>query len=253
LSRSGEQASDGRKLVALRQKMPSANPYELGRMRAQAVRLLFRLGNPAAAMDEARLLCGEQPDKAYSWMVFGDACATAGAWRDALEAFLRAAALRREAGQEAEALRTELGPAYRTAEGLGDIATCLGLSSGTGGGLLGRTLHARALRLSGKDSSVPAAPAGSGFLVEGLHVLESCHRGAKPYGLPDIVLGWGASEPEWRWRILAEGMILFREAGLAQNPWKKPLASFEGPVLDPRYREESKLVAALMEKKPAVP
>lgn len=253
MGRSGEQASDGRKLVALRQKMSSANPYELGRMRAQAVRLLFRLGNPAAAMDEARLLCGEQPDKAYSWMVYGDACATASAWRDALEAFLRAATLRREAGQEAEATRTELGPAYRTAEGLGDIEICLRLCSGTGGGLLGRTLQARSLRLSGRDCAVPAAPAGSGFLIEGLHVLESCHRGAKPYGLPDIVLDWGASEPEWRWRILAEGMVLFDGAGLAQTPWKKPLASFEGSVLDPRYRDESKRIAALMGKKPAVP
>lgn len=253
MGRSGEYASDGRKLVALRQKMTSANPYELGRMRAQAVRLLFRLGNPAAAMDEARLLCGEQPDKAYSWMVFGDACATAGAWRDALDAFLKAAALRREAGQEAEASRTELGPAYRTAEGLGDLATCLRLASAPDGGLLGRTLQARSLRLSGRESAVPAAPAGSGFLVEGLHILESCHRGAKPYGLPDIVLDWGASEPEWRWRILAEGIALFRENGLAPAPWKKPMATFDGPVLDPRYKEESKLVAAFMEKKPALP
>ncbi len=246
LSRASEQAGAGRKLMALRQRMPGANPYELGRIRAQAIRLLFRLGNPDAAVAEARLLCDEQPGKAYSWMVLGDACATAGAWRDALDSFVRASVLRREAGQIEDAVRTELGPAYRMAEGLGELGLCLDLSGRGGGGLLGDTLRSRASRLSGKASGNPAVPPGAGFLIEGIHVLESCHRGAKPYQLPDLVLDWGSAEPEWRWRLLAEGVALFRDCGLAMSPWKKTLDFFEEPVLDPRFTSERKAVLELV-------
>lgn len=241
-----DQASAGRKLVSLRQRMAEANPYELGRMRAQAIRLLFQLGNAEAAMDEARLLCGEQPEKAYSWMVFGDACAMAGAWSDALDAFLRAATARRGAGQPEDAVRTELGPAYRMAEGLGEYDKCLGLTGLPGSGLLGETLRSRTLRLMGRDSSIPAAPTGSGPLVEGIHILESCHRGAKPFRLPDLVLDWGQSEPEWRWRLLAEGVILYRDGGFQLGDWKKAMTLLEEPVLDPRFKAESKTVRALV-------
>ena len=246
LSQTGGQAGAGRKLMALRQRMPGANPYELGRMRAQAIRLLFRLGNPEAAVKEARLLCDEQPGKAYSWMVMGDACAMAGAWREALDSFVRASVLRREAGQIEDAVRTELGPAYRMAEGLGELDLCLDLTGRGGGGLLGDMLLSRASRLSGKASGNPAVPPGAGFLIEGIHILESCHRGAKPWRLPDLVLDWGPAEPEWRWRLLAEGVMLFRDCGLAVSPWKKTLDLFEGPVLDPRFTGERKAVLDLV-------
>lgn len=241
-----EKASLGRRLMAVRQRLAvEGSPGEVMDLRAKAMRLLLALGNVAGAVAEARTMVSADPDDPRAATVLGDALCYAGLWGEALEAFSTAAGIRRRAGQESEASRIELGPAYRIAEGLGRYGRCMELTAG--GGILASVLHARASRLAGVQAVLPPLEReADDRLIGGIHYLESSLRGASPVVLPDLVMDWGPSEPEWRWRLLFEGVRLFESRLLPLSRWKKAWRSSGERLLDPRWAGEASALRKLL-------
>lgn len=241
----GGTGASGRRLLALRQRMAEGDPD--GRARAEVVRLLCDLGNTGAALEEAAILVGESGGSPASLMVLGDARCRAGRWREALASFSGAAEARRAAGMAAEAARTMLGPVYRLAEALGEYRLCLEAASG--GGELASVLGPRASRLSGRQ-----VPLGEQAPLErtarGIWELERAIRGMPPLALPGIVLEWGTSEPEWRWRVFAEGALLYRERSLDPRRWRKCSELLDSAVLDPRFAVERRKVRTAIAARP---
>jgi hypothetical protein len=77
-------------------------------------------------------------------------------------------------------------------------------------------------------------------------MLEACHGGADPSGLPLAVQAWGRGVREWKWRVVFEGATLTADAGLPTGPWRRLFRSIDGVVLDPRWPTERKALKTIL-------
>jgi hypothetical protein len=171
-------------------------------------------------------------------------------WTEAAEEFEKAAMLHRESGEFQKAAKIMLGPLFRLAEAGEDYVKCLDLSSDPecrGSGQLASVLHCRALRMHGQASAVPdEAPENDPAAA--LALLERAWRGSSPRPLLASVNEWNRSEPEWRWRVMVEGVGLWLERSLDLGQWRRPLKNTDHPVADPRYTGEKQWLYRIVSK-----
>ena len=164
-----------------------------------------------------------------------DLACHSGKWDEGERLFERAAGEHEAAGNIKAAQRLRIGPVYRLAEARDDHEKCLSLCSGEGE--LNSVLKIRSERQIGsKDTGLPEGIQDS--LAQRLLTLESAWRGMRQPGLLRIAAEWLNNEPEWRWRFIVEGMLLWQRDGLDLDGWKKPVRSTACPVLDPRFHKE---------------
>lgn len=233
---SGESGRLGRQLLATRNLLRDEDdPIRRRKLLRREVRLLVELDNLPAAEAACRKLMEENPGWPAAFSMLADIACREGEWEKAEELFGRSAQDHERSGDAESAERIRTGPLYRLAEAREDRAACRELCSG--GGELAGILLLRTARLAGSPSGdIPADV--EDWLARRLAELESGWRGAPPAPLLDTALQWRATEPEWRWRFIVEGIHLWRRNGLDTRPWDVPLKDTARPVLDPRFRKE---------------
>jgi len=205
---------------------------KLGR---REIRILLELGQTSQALAAARLL----PRNGAGLSVLGDVLCRAGLWKKAESVFDEARRARLAEGMESRAAALARGPLYLLAEARGDWERCLELVDIP-------VLKARAERVSGAGGQDGSAPDSAGFPWTTIALLEACHLGRDPTGLPEALAGWGMGEREWKWRVVAEGTELFLRRGLPPYAWRRPFRSIPGPVLDPRWAAERRSLKAVL-------
>ncbi len=231
----GDESRLGRRLMALRGRLASETDRKArGPLRLREMRLLAELGNTEAALEAADSLAADEPDWPRGLAAAADLRCRAGDWRGGEELFRRAAGAASERRDADGAERIRLGPLYRLLEARGAFREAADVAGGPSP--LARVLLARARRLAGSPG-IAVAVEGEG-LAGRLAALEAAHRGASPRPLLELVRSWGGGEPEWRWRVLVEGVRLWESEGLETGAWRRPLRETDGPLPDPRYRRE---------------
>lgn len=226
----------GRQLLASRNRLRNEDdPIRRRKLLRREVRLLVELGNLPAAEAACRKLMEENPGWPASLSIMADIACREGEWDRAEQLFQSSAREHELSGDGESADRLRTGPLYRLAEAREDHSACRELCSG--GGELARILLLRADRLAGCPAGDIPSDADD-WLARRLAELEGSWRGASPVPLLDTALQWRATEPEWRWRFIVEGIHLWRKKNLDTSPWYGPLEDTSRPVLDPRFRKE---------------
>jgi tetratricopeptide (TPR) repeat protein len=232
----------GRRLLALSNLIRGeTDDAKLMKLRKEEAALLIELGNPSEARSAAERLLADYPDWPAGHAAAADIACRSGRWTDAEELFARAAELHASGGGTDASERLRTGPLYRLAEARGDYRSCLALCPGPGE--LAGILAARASRHLGLAAPLPKEC--SEPLARRLLLLEQAWTGAVSGPLYGEVLEWGASEPEWRWRFIVEGLELHTAAGGDAGDWRQALAETACPVLDPRFGKERNRLALL--------
>jgi hypothetical protein len=230
-------SASGRQLVSVTSKLAVEKaPGNREALWHKKVRLLVELGNVSAALEAAGDYSLEFPGEAAPGLVTADLLCRQGRWAEALSRFESARDIMVAGRMGPGARKLDLGPIFRLNEALGNAGACLRLSDGPES--LASVLKARTWRRAGTASQLPA-PHGDDPVAERLLQLERAWRGEGVRELPEIVEAWGKSEPEWRWRVLVEGLSLFHDFHLPITPWRKLQAEMSrGVVLDPRFKAE---------------
>lgn len=226
----------GRQLLATRNRL--RDEQDLGarlKLLRREVRLLVSLGDMNSAAESADRLLEENPHLPAAFSIKADLACRNGNWQSAEELFGKAEEEYLILGDTAGAERLGTGPLFRLAEARGDFQECRRLCNGTGD--LKTVLAARCARLSG-SSGGPALPVSDDPLAFRLSRIEASWRGGAPRDLLDLAVDWQGTEPEWRWRLIVEGIELWKRRGLNPRPWKRPVRETVCPVLDPRFHDE---------------
>ncbi len=211
------------------------DPSGLRKLRRREIRILLQLGNLSAAGDKCRELASDNPSWPPGHSIMADLACHSGRWEEGERLFERAAREHEAAGNAKAAARLRIGPVYRLAEARGDFEKCLSLCSGEGE--LKSVLKIRLERQLGSNTArLPEEI--QDWLAQRLLMLESAWRGIQQSGLLRIAVEWLNNEPEWRWRFIVEGMIVWKRDGLDPGGWKKSVRSTVCPVLDPRFHSE---------------
>lgn len=227
------QRPDGCQLLALKKRLrEEADPGERLKLKQREVKLLLALGQAPQALAAARAL----PPDASGLSILADVLCRRGQWKEAEATFEAARQARVREGNESRALALARGPLFLLAEAREDWSRCMALADLP-------VLAARAARLAGR----PAEPGNSsGFPWRVVALLEACHHGGNPAGLPEALLEWGRGEPEWKWRVLFEGVNLCMSRGISVLPFRRVFRGMGGPVLDPRWPRERRAVKAAL-------
>ncbi|MBN1434321.1 hypothetical protein JW921_06130 [Candidatus Fermentibacterales bacterium] len=227
-----------KELLALKARIRSCgDSAELSRLRKREIGLLAKMGNLPEAARRARAALEDEPHDPVLLSTLGDVLARSEAWTESLMAFREAAGSARELGDENRSERILLGPVYRIAEALVLYDVCRQVAESSGAELA----HALRRRLARLSRGAP--PRGLHVPETGLAswiwCLEDCWAGSSRLpDLLDIAGEWPPSEPEWRWRVIAEGWRVSIGAGLPSGRWKRLARDTQEPVLDPRFRAE---------------
>ncbi|MEN8207949.1 MAG: hypothetical protein ABFR50_01740 [Candidatus Fermentibacteria bacterium] len=226
----------GKQLLSIRNRLSSASsPSAKRKLRRKEIRILLQLGNLSAAAEICGELVSENPSWPPGYSIMADLACHSRKWKDAENLFERAAEEHGTAGNIEAVHRLRTGPLYRLAEARGDYEKCLSLCRGEGE--LNSVLRARSERRNGNsDTKLPDVV--QGWLVQRLLILESAWRGARQAELLQTAEEWSNTEPEWRWRFIVEGMIIWKMEGFGPREWRKPVKSTVSPVLDPRFHTE---------------
>jgi tetratricopeptide (TPR) repeat protein len=245
MSTNRDSSSAGRQLLSVNTRLSTETaPDARESLWKRKVRLLADQGNPSAVMESIDALRRELPGSAQAHLTAADAMSRLGRWDDALASFLEAVRIMKGAGDVDGARKLELGPVYRLYEAFGNHGACIEMAHGSEP--IALVLRARAWRRGGAPSSPPMF-VGDGRLASALLLLEQSWAGENARLLPATVDDWGRQEPEWRWRVLVEGIQIYREIGFRIEPWRKLHAELSRtPVLDPRFPAERKSTAALL-------
>jgi len=252
MTRYSSAAAAGRQLLILKSSLArERDPAQIRQLRRKEVRILLSLGQVSQAADCARKLSSDYSEWPVAHSIHADLCCRRMQWMEAAEEFEKAAMLHRESGEFQKAAKIMLGPLFRLAEAGEDYGRCLELSSDPecgGTGRLASVLHCRALRIHGQASAVPDGtfeddPAAA------LALLERAWRGRSPRPLLASVNEWHRSEPEWRWRVMVEGVGLWLERNLDLGQWRRPLKNTDHPVADPRYTGEKRWLYRIVGKR----
>jgi hypothetical protein len=241
-------SASGRQLLSVTARLASDTaPGDREALWRKKIRILLDLNNPGSALEAAGEFHREFPGQASPELVLADVFSRLGRWREALARFESARDILVRGGNGPAARKLDLGPVFRLNEALGNAAACLRLTEGHEA--LAAVLKARTWRRAGTASaltwSAPDDPVAGNLLK-----LERAWRGEGIRTLPEVVDEWGKAEPEWRWRVLVEGISLFRDAHMPITPWKKLQAELSrGMVLDPRFGAERRATSALFSKK----
>ena len=226
----------GRQLLSIRNRIGSVtDPSRIRKLRRREIRILLQLGNLSAAGNICRELVSDNPSWPPGYSIMADLACHSGKWEEGERLFERAAGEHETAGDINAALRLRIGPVYRLAEARGDYEKCLLLCSGEGE--LENVLKIRSERQLGSNAARLPEEAQS-LLAQRLLMLESAWRGMQQPGLLRIAVEWLNNEPEWRWRFIVEGMIVWKRDGFDPGGWKKAVRSTVCPVLDPRFHSE---------------
>jgi hypothetical protein len=237
MSRYSSQGAAGRQLLILKRDIDNeSDPQRLRNLRRKEVRLLLSLGQLDRAAGHAGKLASDFPRWPVAHSLLADLMCRLKDWQGAALEFSTAAELYSGSGDTVKSVKIMLGPLFRLYEASGDYSECLELCSRPG--QLAAILRCRTERLSGIDSVLPADPCGD-WLAAALSDLERVWRGGDPAGLPELVRCWPRAEPEWRWRVLAEGFGIWIRRDLDPEPWRKLFRITERPVLDPRFDSEA--------------
>jgi len=232
-----DEAFLGRRLLYLRSRLKDEqrNGAEK-KLRRKLIKVLLQLNSREDAAEEAGILVRKWPEWPAARSIAADIQCRRGNWAEARVLFGEARDLFISIGDLEGAGRLETGPLYRLAEAGEDTESCISLSRGESP--LKRVLAARAFRRSGREVPVIEA-VNNNTLASGLKVLEDGWAGSiPPEDLLRTALDWGDSEPEWRWRLIVEGIQIWQRLGLSTEHWKGPLKATSCPVLDPRWSKE---------------
>lgn len=245
MTRNKEPASSGRQLPGIASRLATEkSPDGRASLWKRRIRLVIDQGNREAAEGYIAEALAELPGLPAMQAAAADGFCRLGRWDEALGAFRRAVELLRTGGEERSARRLELGPVFRLTEAAGNHAGCIELARGSEP--LALVLRARAWRRGGARVELPILGEGNG-LSSRLLALETAFRDGDTRFLPGLVEEWDRSEPEWRWRVLAEGVMLSRDLGRPLEPWRKLGAELSrSPVLDPRFEVERKAIGVLL-------
>jgi len=252
MTRYSSAAAAGRQLLILKSSLArEKDPAQIRLLRRKEVRILLSLGQVLQAADCARKLSSDYPRWPVAHAIHADLCCRRMQWTEAAEEFEKAATLHRESGEFQKAAKVMLGPLFRLAEAGEDYGKCLELSSDPdcrGNGQLASVLHCRALRIHGQASVVPDETFEN-HTIATLALLERAWRGSSPRSLVASVNDWHRSEPEWRWRVMVEGVGLWLERNLDLGQWRRPLKNTDHPVADPRYTGEKRWLYRIVGKR----
>jgi len=194
------------------------------------------MGQREEAVSRARALAADHPRWPEAHSLLGDVLCRIRDWKGAEAGFRLAVGLHAEAGAAEKAAKLAQGPLFRLVEAGGDFRECTRLAAWPG--FASPVLGCRAGRLAGSPSEPPGeAPDDypSGALLE----LERAWRGGDESRLPALVRDWPGFEPEWRWRVLVEGVGIWQDRKRDCRIWGKPLGETVRPVLDPRFDAEA--------------
>lgn len=232
-----DEAFLGRRLLSLRGRLQQMQPNgSEKKLRRKLIRVLLQLNNTADAEAEARIMMSKWPSWPAARSIAADVKCRRGNWSEAEALFKEARDLYISLQDMAGADRLETGPLYRLAEARGDQEACISLAEGEQA--LKQVLAARARRRSGEIAPVPA-PSEEDSLAAKLRVLEEGWADSAPMEeLLKTAITWGDSEPEWRWRMVVEGIELWKYHSLRTKPWWGILKATSCPVLDPRWSKE---------------
>ncbi|NOQ21348.1 MAG: hypothetical protein GQ565_01685 [Candidatus Aegiribacteria sp.] len=212
------------------------DPSRMRKLRRKEIRILFQLGNRAAAWDICRKLVSDNPSWPPGYSIMADLACRSGKWEEGERLFEKAAAEHETAGNTNAAVRLRIGPVYRLAEARDDYEKCLALCSSEGE--LKNVLKVRLGRLLGSNNVRLPEGVAQDRLAQRLLMLESAWRGMQQHELLKTALEWSNTEPEWRWRFIVESMDVSKRDGLDLDEWEKPIKSTVCPVLDPRFHNE---------------
>lgn len=226
----------GRQLLSIRNRISTlTDTSELRKLRRKEIRVLLLLGNLPAAGDICRELVSDNPSWPPGYSIMADLACHSGKWNEGESLFEKAANEHEAAGNVKAAQRLRMGPVYRLAEARDDFEKCLSLCPGEGE--LSSILRIRSERHRGNHES--RLPDGTqDWLAQRLLMLESAWRGIQQPELLKTASEWSNTEPEWRWRFIVEGMIVWKKNELDPGEWKKTVRSTACPVLDPRFHTE---------------
>jgi hypothetical protein len=237
MTRYSSAGSGGRQLLDLGRRISAeTDPDVLRVLRRREVRILVSMGQREEAASRAGKLAGDFPLWPEAHALLGDILCRVRDWKGAEAGFRTAVGLHSEAGDAAKAARLAQGPLYRLTEAVGDYRECMRLAAWPG--FTSPVLASRAGRLAGSPSD-PPDESGDGYPSEALLELELAWRGGDGSRLPLLVRDWPGFEPEWRWRVLVEGVRIWRDRKRDCRIWRKPLGDTERPVLDPRFDTEA--------------
>jgi len=230
------QRPGGCQLLALKNRLRNeTDPDATMKLRHREVKILLELGQIPQAILAARAL----PPDGTGLSILGDALCRGSRWKEAEAVFEAARRARLDEGSEARAQALGRGPLFLLAEARKDWARCAELADLP-------VLAARVARLSGEETPPGEPTGGGGFPWDTLAMLEMCHRGADPSGLPAALQEWGRGEREWKWRVVFEGTSLSAAAGLHLGHWRRLFRSIDGVVLDPRWPAERKALKTVL-------
>ncbi len=230
------QRPGGCQLLALKNRLrQETDPDVTTKLRQREVKILLELGQMPQAISAASAL----PPDGTGLSILADVLCRGSRWKEAESAFEGARRARMDEGSGARALALARGPLFLLAEARKDWVRCAELADIP-------VLAARVSRLSGGEAG-NGGPAGeAGFPWDTLTMLEACHGGADPSGLPLAAQEWGRGEREWKWRVVFEGATLTSRAGLPLGPWRRLFRSIDGVVLDPRWPMERKALKTIL-------
>ncbi len=238
MNRYSSAGAAGRQLLNLKRRLSTeSEPEEIRALRRKEIRLLLSLGQRDEAAARGAALVSDYPEWPEAHSLKADVLCRLRDWRGADEEFGRAAELHLKAGHAAKAARLMQGPLFRQAEADGRFDRCIELSMLPG--FRAPVLEWRARRLSGESTDRPPDPRAD-YPWGALMLLELAWHGGSAEGLRGAVDDWPGSEPEWRWRVLVEGVRIWLERDLDSRRWKKLIRKTERPVLDPRYYSEAR-------------
>lgn len=237
-------SSSGRQLLMVTAKLASESSRgEREALWRKKIRLLLDLDNPSSALEAAEEFLAEFEGAPQAGLARADVLCRTGNWDLALSGFEEARDRMIAIGLVHGARKLDLGPLFRLSEALGNQAACLRLAEGPEP--LAAVLRMRTWRRAGTSLEVPLQEADDP-LTEGIAKLERAWAGEGVEDLPSMVEDWGRAEPEWRWRVLVEGIGLFRNSSISVAPWRKLQAELaRSVVLDPRFGPERHWTSAL--------
>lgn len=252
MTRNRGTVSSGRQLPGIAARLATEkSPAERAALWKMRIRLVLDQGNREAAEGYIAEALAELPGLPAVQTAAADGFSRLGRWEEARGAFRRAAELLRIEGDERAARRLELGPLYRLTEAAGSHAGCIELARASEP--LAHVLRTRAWRRGGAPVALPILGEGNG-LASRLLALETAFKTGDASFLPGLVDEWDRSEPEWRWRVFAEGVMLARDMGRPLEAWRKLAAELSrSAVLDPRFEVERKAVGALFRSRGSGP
>jgi hypothetical protein len=238
MSRYSSAGAGGRQLLNLKGRLSTeSDPEQIRALRRKEIRLLLSMGQRDEAAVRAHAMVTDYPEWPEAHSLKADVLCRRRDWHGAGEEFGRAAELHLKAGETAKAARLMHGPLFRQAETESRFERCMELAMLPGFRV--PVLEWRARRLAGQLADRPSCP-GDDYPWGALMLLEDAWRGGSAKELLGIVDDWPGSEPEWRWRVLVEGVRIWLRQDLDIRRWEKLLRKTERPVLDPRFDSEAR-------------